>query len=232
MAHSKRHFTLPGLVFILGIFFSLLIIPSAFGVETPQESINVLQLTMGLFGGLALFLAGLDLLSDGLKKAAGDSLKTLLSKMTTNRVLGAITGAFITSVLNSSSVTTVLVVSFITAGVMTLAQSVGVIMGANIGSTMTAQLLAFNIAAYALLPIAIGFFMTFVGKRENIKHFGMMFMGLGLVFYGMGIMSEAMTPLRSYEPFMAFLKSMWSALFLAYSQVLCLQASYNHQPQR
>ncbi len=87
--------------------------------------------------------------------SAGDALKTLLSKMTTNRILGAMTGAFITAVLNSSSVTTVLVVSFITANVMTLAQSVGVIMGTNIGSTMTAQLLAFNIAAYALLPIAM-----------------------------------------------------------------------------
>ncbi|MDA3917208.1 MAG: Na/Pi symporter [Deltaproteobacteria bacterium] len=110
---------------------------------------------MGLFGGLALFLAGLDMLSEGLKMSAGDALKTLLSKMTTNRILGAMTGAFITAVLNSSSVTTVLVVSFITANVMTLAQSVGVIMGTNIGSTMTAQLLAFNIAAYALLPIAM-----------------------------------------------------------------------------
>ena len=128
--------------------------------------------------------------------------------MTTNRLLGAITGAFVTAVLNSSSVTTVLVVSFITAGVMTLSQSVGVIMGANIGSTMTAQLLAFNISAYALLPIAVGFFMTFTAKTEGIKHAGMMAMGLGLVFFGMGIMSTAMTPLRSYEPFMAFLKTM------------------------
>ena len=83
---------------------------------------------------------------------------------------------------------------------MTLTQSVGVIMGANIGSTMTAQLLAFNISAYALLPIAVGFFMTFTAKTESIKHVGMMVMGLALVFFGMGIMSKAMTPLRSYEP--------------------------------
>jgi phosphate:Na+ symporter len=209
MAQMKMRVTLPGLLLVCGALFSLLILtPVAFGAETPEGSIDLLQLAMGLFGGLALFLAGLDLLSDGLKKAAGDTLKTLLSKMTTNRFLGAITGAVVTAVLNSSSVTTVLVVSFITAGVMTLAQSVGVIMGANIGSTMTAQLLAFNIAAYALLPIAIGFFMTFVAKRENVKHVGMMLMGLGMVFYGMGIMSDAMTPLRTYEPFMVFLKSM------------------------
>ncbi len=209
MIHLKTFSTLPALILISGVLFPFLVFaPVAFGAETPGDNIDVLKLMMGLFGGLAMFLAGLDLLSEGLKKAAGETLKTLLSKMTTNRFLGAITGAFVTAVLNSSSVTTVLVVSFITAGVMTLAQSVGVIMGANIGSTMTAQLLAFNIAAYALLPIAIGFFMTFVGKRENVKHMGMMVMGLGLVFYGMGIMSDAMTPLRTYEPFMVFLKSM------------------------
>lgn len=178
--------------------------------DSGRESLEIdwVNLFMGLLGGLALFLAGLDMLSEGLKKAAGDTLKILLSKMTNNRLLGATTGAFVTAVLNSSSVTTVLVVSFITAGVMTLTQSVGVIMGANIGSTMTAQLLAFNISSYALLPIAVGFFMTFTSKTEGIKYFGMMIMGLGLVFFGMGIMSSAMTPLRSYEPFMVFLKNM------------------------
>ncbi|MFW2366376.1 MAG: Na/Pi cotransporter family protein [Desulforhopalus sp.] len=214
MDNLKGRLAWPALIAALGALLTLLpFTPVVFGAGEAVDSIDLLQLFMGLFGGLALFLAGLDLLSDGLKKAAGDTLKTLLSKMTTNRFFGAITGAFVTAVLNSSSVTTVLVVSFITAGVMTLAQSVGVIMGANIGSTMTAQLLAFNIAAYALLPIAIGFFMTFVAKRENVKHIGMMLMGIGLVFYGMGIMSEAMTPLRTYEPFMVFLKSMERPLF-------------------
>lgn len=186
--------------------------PALVTASIPDTSIDWFQLGMGLFGGLALFLAGLDMLSDGLKKAAGETLKLLLSKLTTNRFMGAITGSVVTGVLNSSSVTTVLVVSFITAGTMTLSQSVGVIMGANIGSTVTAQLLAFNLSAYALLPIAIGFFMTFTGKQENIKHYGMMLMGIGLVFFGMGIMSDAMTPLRSYEPFIEFLKSMESPL--------------------
>ncbi len=181
---------------------------SALAADIASPNIDWFFLGMGLFGGLALFLAGLDMLSEGLKKAAGKTLKTLLSKMTSNRFLGAATGAFVTAVLNSSSVTTVLVVSFITAGVMSLAQSVGVIMGANIGSTMTAQLLAFNISSYALLPIALGFFMTFTAKREQVKHLGMMLMGLGLVFFGMGIMSEAMIPLRSYEPFMVFLEKL------------------------
>jgi phosphate:Na+ symporter len=140
---------------------------------------------MGLFGGLALFLYGLNQLSDGLKHAAGEALKTLLTRLTTNRFLGALTGAFVTGALNSSTVTTVLVVGFVTAGLMTLSQSVAVIMGANVGSTVTAQLLAFNLSAYSLLPIAVGFFMLFASKRPAVRHWGMIVMGLGLVFYGM-----------------------------------------------
>ncbi len=200
-----------GFVLLILFFYIWVAASSAAPVNilaADESPIDWFQLGMGLFGGLALFLAGLDMLSDGLKKAAGETLKVLLSKLTTNRFIGALTGAFVTGVLNSSSVTTVLVVSFITAGVMTLSQSVGVIMGANIGSTVTAQLLAFNLSAYALLPIAIGFFMTFTAKREKVKYYGMMLMGLGLVFFGMGIMSDAMKPLRTYEPFIEFLKSM------------------------
>ncbi len=201
---------LTGLTILFFIFIGWAITSAAATVSNipQQDSIDWLQLGMGLFGGLALFLAGLDMLSNGLKKAAGETLKLLLSKLTTNRFMGAITGAIVTGILNSSSVTTVLVVSFITAGVMSLSQSVGVIMGANIGSTVTAQLLAFNLSAYALIPISIGFFMTFVAKKDKIKYYGMMLMGLGLVFFGMGMMSDAMGPLRSFEPFIEFLKSM------------------------
>jgi phosphate:Na+ symporter len=170
------------------------------------------MLSMGLFGGLALFLYGLDQLSDGLKHAAGDALKTLLTRLTINRFLGALTGAIITGILNSSSVTTVLVVGFVTAGLMTLSQSVAVIMGANIGSTVTAQLLAFNLSAYALLPIAIGFFMLFASKRAKVRYWGMIVMGLGLVFYGMRVMSDAMKPLRSHEPFVQALAKMENPL--------------------
>ncbi|MGI9364057.1 MAG: Na/Pi cotransporter family protein [Rhizobiaceae bacterium] len=173
-----------------------------------SSEVDWLQLGMGLFGGLALFLAGLDVLSEGLKKVAGDTLREVLHKLTVNRFASAITGAFVTGILNSSSVTTVLVVGFVTAGVMTLTQSVGVIMGANIGSTVTAQLLAFNLSSYSLIAIAIGFFMSFTSKNERSKYIGMMIMGLGLVFYGMGLMSEGMKPLRTYEPFLDMLANM------------------------
>ena len=177
-------------------------------VQGPAGSPDWLQLGLGLFGGLALFLGGLQLLSEGMKKAAGQALTLVLERLTSNRFMGALTGAFVTGILNSSTVTTLLVVGFISGGMMTLAQSVGVIMGANIGSTVTAQLLAFDLAAYSLGPVAIGFFMLFTAKSDRIKYYGMMIMGIGLVFYGMGLMSEAMTPLRSYEPFLEVLKSL------------------------
>jgi phosphate:Na+ symporter len=171
---------------------------------TAGESMEMdwFKLGMGLFGGLAMFLFGMDQMSEGLQAAAGDTLKDLLAKLTKNRVMGAITGAIVTAVLNSSSVTTVLVVGFISAGFMSLAQSVGVIMGANIGSTFTAQIVAFNVSQYALILVALGFFMLFASKQEKTRHYGSMIMGLGLIFYGMGVMGDAMTPLRSYEPFL------------------------------
>lgn len=173
-----------------------------------SESPDWLQLGLGLFGGLALFLGGLQLLSEGMTKAAGQALKSVLARLTTNRFMGALTGAFITGVLNSSTVTTLLVVGFISGGMMTLAQSVGVIMGSNIGSTVTAQLLAFDLAAYSLGPVAIGFFMLFSARQDKVKYYGMMIMGIGLVFYGMGLMSSAMVPLRSFEPFLDMLKGL------------------------
>jgi phosphate:Na+ symporter len=175
---------------------------------TTADSIDEFQLAMKLFGGLALFLFGIDQMSDGLKAIAGNRMATLLGSMTRNRFLGGITGAFVTAILNSSSVTTVLVVGFTTAGIMTLQQSIGVIMGANIGSTMTAQIVAFNVTQYAMLPIAIGFGMIFFGKNESTKHGGAMLFGLGLLFGGMGIMSEAMYPLRSFQPFLDLMARM------------------------
>ncbi len=180
----------------------------AAGSEPVPESPDWLQLGLGLFGGLALFLAGLQQLSEGMTKAAGQALKQVLGKLTKNRFTGALTGALVTGILNSSTVTTLLVVGFVSGGMMTLAQSVGVIMGANVGSTVTAQLLAFDLSAYSLGPVAIGFFMLFTAKQEKIKYYGMMIMGLGLVFYGMGLISTAMTPLRDFEPFLEILKGL------------------------
>ncbi len=167
---------------------------------------------MNLFGGLAIFLFGMDQMSDALKAVAGERMKVVLAKLTTNRFMGAITGAFVTAVIQSSSVTTVLVVGFITAGLMSLAQSIGVIMGANIGTTITAQIVAFKVTKAALLMVAVGFTMMFFSHQDRIKQYGAMLMGLGLVFFGMAVMSDAMKPLRSYQPFLDLMVTMENPL--------------------
>ncbi|MGB5527296.1 MAG: Na/Pi symporter, partial [Gemmatimonadota bacterium] len=131
-----------------------------------------LQLIFGLLGGLALFLYGMGQMADSLKVVAGDRMKSILARLTRNRVTGVLSGAFVTAVIQSSSVTTVLVVGFISAGLMTLTQSVGVILGADIGTTITAQIIAFNIKEYSLLLVAAGFLVMFVAKRETTRHYG------------------------------------------------------------
>jgi phosphate:Na+ symporter len=181
--------------------FSLLVFATPDG-NGAQTELAMLPLVMGLLGGLALFLYGMDKMSESLKAVAGERMKSILARLTTNRVTGALTGAFVTAVIQSSSVTTVLVVGFVTAGLMSVSQSVGIIMGANIGTTITAQIIAFKVTKYALLIVAAGFAMLFLGKRERTRHHGAGIMGLGLVFFGMGVMGEAMAPLRSYQPFL------------------------------
>ena len=166
------------------------------------------NMAMKLFGGLALFLFGMEQMADALKAVAGERMKIILARLTTNRFMGAATGAFVTAVIQSSSVTTVLVVGFITAGLMSMAQSIGVIMGANIGTTITAQIVAFKVTKAALLMVAVGFSMLSFSRQEKIKQYGGMLMGLGMIFFGMSVMSDAMSPLRSYQPFLDLMASM------------------------
>jgi phosphate:Na+ symporter len=122
--------------------------------------------------------------------------------------MGMITGAIVTAVIQSSSVTTVMLVGFVTAGLMSLSQTIGVIMGSNIGTTITAQIVAFKVTKYALLLVAIGFGMLFASKKEKIQQYGYMIMGLGMIFFGMGVMSGAMKPLRTYQPFLDLMAQM------------------------
>ncbi len=201
----------PAALLSLSALFLLLFSP-ALAAETVGDAIHWGQMGMGLFGGLALFLFGMDQLGDGLKAAAGDSMKAILAKFTKNRVLAAVTGAVVTAVIQSSSITTVLVVGFVSAGIMTFTQSVGVIMGANVGTTVTAQIVAFKVEELALALVAVGFLLLFAGRTDRVRHIGAIVMGLGLVFYGMSVMSDAMHPLRSYQPFMDLMASMESPL--------------------
>ncbi len=176
------------------------------------KPINWYVMTMQLAGGLAIFLYGMEKMSDALKIVAGDRLRDILGKLTTNRFMGLITGAGVTAVVQSSSITTVMLVGFVSAGLMTSVQSIGVIFGANIGTTITAQIIAFKVTKFSLLLVAVGFVMDFAGKREKIKHYGALIMGLGLIFFGLAVMSSGMKPLRSYEPFIMLMQDVSSPL--------------------
>ena len=173
-----------------------------------MQELELFPLTMGILGGLAIFLLGMEQMTNALKSVAGSGMSKVLGKLTKNRFSGATTGAFVTAVIQSSSVTTVLVVGFISAGMMSLQQSIGVIMGANIGSTATAQIIAFKVTQYALAFVAVGFATTLFAKRKSWRVYGMMILGLGMIFLGMGFMSEATTALRSYDPFIQLMQNM------------------------
>ena len=169
-------------------------------------------MAVGLGGGLALFLYGMRKMTDSLKTVAGTGLKDALGRITTNRVTGALSGALVTAAIQSSSVTTVMVVGFVSSGLITFTQSVGVIMGANVGTTVTAQIVAFDVASYALAMIGAGFLVELLSKRQQIRYYGTALMGLGLLFFGMDLMGAATEPLRTHEPFVAFLQDARSPL--------------------
>jgi phosphate:Na+ symporter len=180
--------------------------------ERTGEPIQWGFLTMGLFGGLSLFLYGMAKMSDGLKKAAGNQMRKILATLTKNRVVALFVGAFVTMVIQSSSATTVMLVSFVQAQLMTYVQSIGIILGANIGTTITAQLVAFKLTDYALLMITVGFVLTVFSKKESIKHIGEAILGFGILFFGMKLMSDAMKPLREFQPFIDLMKGLENPL--------------------
>jgi phosphate:Na+ symporter len=165
------------------------------------ESLQYGAMAVGLFGGLALFLFGMDQMTVALKEVAGNRMKALLARMTKNRFRALLAGAFVTAVIQSSSVTTVLTVGFVQSGLMSLQQAIGIVMGASIGTTVTAQIIAFKVTNLALAGIALGFLAHSIAKDEAVRRYGTMLLGLGLVFLGMNLMGEAMGPLRDWPPF-------------------------------
>ena len=165
-------------------------------------------MAMGLFGGLAIFLFGMELMTDALKAVAGDGMRKLLERLTTNRFKAVLAGGVTTAIIQSSSVTTVLTVGFVGAGLMSLQQSIGIIMGAEIGTTVTAQIIAFKITKYALALVAVGFALKFFFQSERVRLYGSMILGFGLLFFGMTIMKTAMGPLKDHEPFLNLMKDM------------------------
>ncbi len=168
----------------------------------------VFMLIIGLLGGLGLFLLGMDMLSEGMKKSAGDKMRTILGSLTKNRILALGLGTFVTMIVQSSSATSVMLVGFVNSKLMKFRRTIGIILGANIGTTFTAQLIAFNLSEYALLMIAVGFAFLYFSKRQGYKHVGQSILGFGILFFGMKIMSDAMYPLRSFVPFIDLLQEL------------------------
>ena len=162
---------------------------------------------LGLLGGLALFLHGMQMMSSGLEAAAGARMKSILERLTANRFLGVLVGAAITAVIQSSSATTVMVVGFVNAGMMTLGQAVWIIMGANIGTTVTGLLIALDVGELAPMFAFVGVVLMVFIKEPKLQHIGQILAGLGVLFIGMGMMSSSMSPLRDSEPFIRIMST-------------------------
>ncbi|MDQ0151229.1 Na/Pi cotransporter family protein [Eubacterium multiforme] len=175
---------------------------------------EILGIISGVIGGLGLFLYGMKLMGDGLENAAGEKLKGIVEKFTSNRFIGVLVGALVTAIIQSSSATTVMVVSFVNAGIMNLIQATGVIMGANIGTTITAQMVSFNLESIAPLVIGLGVFTLFISKSKKRKEIANILVGFGILFLGMGLMSNAMEPIAKSQFFKDFVFLVGNNVFL------------------
>lgn len=156
----------------------------------------ILEILLATLGGLGLFLFGMHLMSDALQRIAGSKLRRILEKLTTNRVVAAMAGTAITAIIQSSSATTVMTVGLVNAGLMSVQQALGIVLGANIGTTVTAQIIAFKLADVALPLVGVGMFMKILSKREKVRYWGDFLLGFGLLFFGMLVMQEGIMPLR------------------------------------
>jgi len=202
---KSKSYILYGLIFILLIFTQSSYLYA--GSSSSNNEISLFLIITGLLGGLGMFLYGMEMMSDGMKMTAGDSMRSILEKLTSNRYIAVFIGAFVTMVIQSSSATTVMLVSFVNSGLLGFTQALGVVLGSNIGSTVTAQIVAFKITDYALLLIAAGSIMSLFAKKDTVKHLGFVILGFGLLFYGMKVMSDTMKPLRSDPTFNSILTS-------------------------
>ena len=215
LARIRSWRTVPALAVGIAVL-NFLWVSRVYAADEGQQ-LHLFSLSMGLFGGLALFLYGMDTTSDALKSVAGARMRTILSKLVTNRIMGLVTGVIVTAIIQSSSVTTVMLISLITAGLISFSQAVSVILGANIGTTITVQIIALKVTQYSLLLLAVGFLLSFTGKGKK-RYYGYWLMGLGFIFLGMDVMGNAMVPLKDYKPFvnlMATVTNPWWSLLIA-----------------
>ena len=180
---------------------------------------------LSLFGGLALLLYGMQLIGEGLQRAAGGHLRHLLTRMTRTRLAAVASGALVTAIIQSSSATTLMLIGFVSAGLVTFPQSLGVILGADIGTTLTVQLLAFRVQEVSLLLVGVGFALAFFGRRGLVKSLGQVVLGFGFIFLGMKVMNDGLAPLADNELTRQVLMSLAGNQFLALLVGAVLSAS-------
>ena len=184
-------------------------------------------------GGLGMFILGMKMMTEGLQMSAGKRIKAILSAVSSNRVVGCLTGAVVTAMVQSSSATTVMLIGFVTAGLMTLQQAVGMILGANVGTTVTAQLIAFKLTALALPAIATGVVLKYFTQQKKTRYIGEVILGFGLLFYGMTVMKHGLAPIKSDPAFLAFftkfdpstLSGLLLSVFVGASLTIMVQSS-------
>ncbi len=198
------------------ILFFFIIFPKILlgNPEKISTEIDWFIIIIGLLGGLALFLYGMEKMSLGLKKTAGNGMRRMINIISKNRFVGLLVGTIVTVFVQSSSATTVMLVSFVNSGLMNFTQTLSMILGANIGTTITTQIIAFNLTKYSIMFVAIGFFTIVFSKNDSLKNIGTTILGFGILFYGMQLMSDSMSPLRTYEPFVNAMKGI-DNLFLS-----------------
>lgn len=186
--------------------------PSAPEAESPpaeqEEIIDFFAMAMGALAGLVLFIYGVTRLSEGLEDMGTERMKNLLSKFTTNRFAGVATGTVATTLLESSSVTIIMVIAMVSAGVLTFVQSLGVVLGSNIGTAVGAQIISLDIEKYVPLLMFSGLLLLFLGKGRTLKNLGIVLLGFGLMFYGLEAIDEAMKPFREYQPFIDLMQTL------------------------
>ncbi len=173
-----------------------------------RQSNWIFLLVMGILGGMGIFLFGMGMMSSGMQKSAGEKMRTILSSLTHNRFVAMGVGTFVTTLTQSSSTTAIMLISFVQSGMMKYKQTIGILLGASIGGTITAQLIAFKITEYSLLLVALGFAMKIFCKHEKLKQIGETILGFGLLFFGMFIMSDAIAPIKYYQPFVSLLQTL------------------------
>lgn len=176
--------------------------------KSKEEGLNIFKIVTGALAGLVLFLYGVTRMAEGLEAIAGDRAKSLISKFTTNRFAGVATGTVATTILDSSSVTIIIVIAMVSAGLLSFVESLGVVLGSNIGTTIGAQIVAFKINEYAPIAMFIGFLLIFFGKQERWKQIGLITLGVGLLFFGLEIIENAMEPFKDYKPFIKLMETL------------------------